>query len=56
MIDIVDATLIQKAAAGMGNLTAKQLKWCDFDFDGKITIADATLVQKIASGIYNYYL
>ncbi len=40
----------------MGNLTAKQLKWCDFDFDGKITIADATLVQKIASGIYNYYL
>ena len=56
VIDIVDATLIQKAAAGMGNLTAKQLKWCDFDFDGKITIADATLVQKIASGIYNYYL
>ena len=56
VIDIVDATLIQKAAAGFGDLSAKQLKWCDFDFDGKITISDATLVQKIAIGMYNYYL
>ena len=47
VIDIVDATLIQKAAAGLGNLTAKQLKWCDFDFDGKITIADATSFRRL---------
>ena len=55
-IDIVDATMIQKAAAGMGNFSSQQLKWCDFDFDGSVTISDATLVQKIAIGIYNYYL
>ncbi len=50
-LNIRDATHIQKAVAGMVELTFIQQVMSDADFSGVINVRDATQVQKILAGI-----
>ena len=45
VINIKDATLIQRYVAYIEELTVEQLEWADFDFDGFVTISDVTEMQ-----------
>ena len=48
-INVVDATIIQRVLSGFTKLSAEQTRWCDFNFDGSITIDDVTGIQKYIS-------
>ncbi|MEE0958061.1 MAG: dockerin type I domain-containing protein, partial [Ruminococcus sp.] len=45
-VTITDATLIQKAAAGLVSFTKLQNSLADTNGDGNVSVADATCVQK----------
>ncbi|MBE6734318.1 MAG: starch-binding protein [Ruminococcaceae bacterium] len=51
-VNIKDATLIQKIAAGLESISSVQSRWCaDVNFDGYVNIKDATAIQKFVAGI-----
>lgn len=52
-VDITDATLIQKYAAGLTDFDDMTLAAADVNGDGSVNIADATAVQRIAAGLSN---
>ncbi|MEE0957880.1 MAG: dockerin type I domain-containing protein [Ruminococcus sp.] len=45
-VDICDCTMIQRYAATIESLDARQLVAADYDGDGSVTISDATAIQK----------
>lgn len=45
-IEIIDATLIQRALANLNTLNPISLEAADYDRDGKMTILDATWIQR----------
>ncbi len=49
VIDIRDATCIQKYLAFFLSLNDEQISWCDFDFDGTVSIYDVTCMQRYLS-------
>lgn len=51
IIDILDATIIQKYTASKTELTQAQLNAADVNGDGSVDILDATQIQKFAAGI-----
>ena len=51
VVNIADATLIQKACAGMVKLNDIQNLNADLNLDGIVNVADATLIQKKIAGI-----
>ena len=55
IVDINDATLLQKYIANLEDLSEEQLRASDANQDGEITIADATVIQKMIAGlIYDF--
>ena len=53
MINVSDATIIQKYLSAMVTFTSEQISWADFNFDGNVTIEDVTSMQKhISLGIF----
>ena len=45
VINIKDATMVQRYVAYIEELTVEQMEWADFDFDGFVTISDVTEIQ-----------
>lgn len=50
-VNIQDATIIQKAVAGLVNFSQVQEKVADVDADKKLSVKDATTIQKYTAGI-----
>ncbi len=50
-VNIQDATIIQKAVAGLVNFSQVQASVADVDRDLKLTVKDATQIQKFTAGI-----
>lgn len=50
-INIRDATLIQKSAANLAEISDEGLKIADADLSGKINVRDATAIQKWLAGV-----
>lgn len=50
-VNIKDATLIQKHAAGLETLTSYRLVAAETDSNGRINVVDATNIQKFVAGI-----
>lgn len=50
-INVKDATLIQKAAANLAQLTDEARALADVNADNKVNVVDATTIQKYLSGI-----
>ena len=55
VVDISDATLIQKYSSSYTELDDTQLFAGDVDGDGNIDVADVTLIQKYSASIGNRY-
>ena len=45
--------MIQKYLSDSITLTSEQVGWCDFNFDGRVTIDDVTGIQRYASLKYD---
>lgn len=54
-IDVNDVTLIQKVIAEYSGFTEEQISWCDFNFDGEVTVEDVTAMQKYLSFVLPYF-
>ena len=55
LVQVDDATLVQKAVAELVVLDEKQQKAADVTGDGKITIDDATLIQKYVAELIDHF-
>lgn len=55
IINVADATLIQKHAADIIKLTDDQKKRADVNFDGVINVHDSTLIRKFAANIISSF-
>ena len=55
VINVADATLVQKHAADIIKLTDDQLKRADVNFDGIVNVHDSTLIRKFAVGIISSF-
>lgn len=51
VVDVTDATLVQKYAVGLETLTEEQKALADVTGDGLIDVTDATKIQRIAAGL-----
>ena len=51
VVNVNDATLIQKYVVDLTSLTAKQSSVADFDNNGTVNVLDATAIQKISIGL-----
>ncbi|MGN1433308.1 MAG: CotH kinase family protein [Ruminococcus sp.] len=51
VVNVADATEIQKHLASLVTLTDKQLALADIDGDGYVSIQDATKIQRISAGL-----
>lgn len=49
-IDVLDAALVQKYAAGKAELTPEQLALADVNDDNNVDVLDAAMIQKYAAG------
>ena len=56
VINVADATLVQKHASDIIKLTDDQLKRADVNFDGKVDVLDSTLIRKFAVGIISSFI
>lgn len=54
-INILDATLVQRASAKLMTLTDTQTKASDVDKDGKITILDVTKIQRYVAKVISEF-
>ena len=55
VINVADATLVQKHAADIIKLTDDQLKRADVNFDGIVNVHDSTLIRKYAADIISSF-
>ncbi len=55
IVNVKDATLIQKHAAGLDTLTGDALTCADVDASEEINVRDATAIQKFAAGLETNY-
>ena len=55
IINVADATLVQKHAADIIKLTDDQLKRADVNFDGIVNVHDSTLIRKYAADIISSF-
>lgn len=55
VINVADATLIQKYSADIIKLTDDQLKRADVNFDGVVNVHDSTLIRKFAADIISSF-
>ena len=55
LINVADATLVQKHAADIIKLTDDQLKRADVNFDGIVNVHDSTLIRKYAADIISSF-
>ena len=55
VINVADATLVQKYAADIIKLTDDQLKRADVNFDGVVNVHDSTLIRKYAADIISSF-
>lgn len=55
VVNISDATAIQKYKAGLSELTSYGLKAADVNGDGSVTVRDATLIQMRIAGIIDEF-
>lgn len=51
VVNIKDATLIQKSAAGLVELDARSFVACDVNGDKNVNVIDATIIQKYVAGM-----
>ena len=51
VVNIKDATLIQKHIAGIATIDEKAIDLADADASGSVNVKDATLIQKFVAGI-----
>ena len=51
VVNVKDATLIQKYVAGLAKLSSDSLEVSDTDANSTVNVKDATLIQKYAAGI-----
>lgn len=51
VVNVADATEIQKYLASLVTFTEKQIALADVDGDGKVSIQDATTIQRISAGL-----
>lgn len=51
VIDVMDATTLQRHLAGIELIDARRLPYADADGDGSITVADVTQLQAYAAGM-----
>lgn len=49
-VDVLDAAVVQKYAAGKAELTAEQLELADVNNDNNVDVLDAAEIQKYAAG------
>ena len=54
-VDVLDAAMIQKYAAGKADLTAEQLTAGDVNGDHNVDVLDAAMIQKYAAGKINHF-
>ena len=55
VINVKDATLIQKYVASLVELSPEALKVSDADASGKVNVKDATLIQKYVAGLVDSF-
>ena len=55
VINVTDATLVQKYAADLIKLSDDELKRADVNFDGVVNVHDSTLIRKFASNIISSF-
>ena len=55
VINVADATLVQKYASDIIKLTDDQLKRADVNFDGVVNVHDSTLIRKYAADIISSF-
>ncbi len=55
VVNVADATLVQKHAANIVKLTDDQIKRADVNFDGAVNVQDSTLICKFAIGIISSF-
>ena len=51
LVNVLDATEIQKYLSQLANLTKEELKRCDFNGDGIVSVIDSTEIQKYLAQI-----
>lgn len=51
LVNVLDATEIQKYLSQLANLTEEELKRCDFNCDGIVSVIDSTEIQKYLAQI-----
>ena len=51
VVDVIDATLVQRHMATISTLENKCLPFADADFDGSISVLDATYIQRYVAGL-----
>ena len=54
-VDILDAAMIQKYAAGKAELNDNQRFFGDVNKDGNVDVLDAALIQKYAAGKISFF-
>ena len=55
VVNIKDATLIQKHSAGLSEITDKAYICADVDKNDAVNVKDATAIQKYIAGMENVY-
>ncbi|MGN1432731.1 MAG: dockerin type I repeat-containing protein, partial [Ruminococcus sp.] len=55
IINVTDATLVQKYAAELTTLSADALKRADVNFDGVVNVHDSTLIRKYAADLISSF-
>ena len=55
IINVTDATLVQKHAADLLKLSDDEFKRADVNFDGVVNIHDSTLIRKYIAGLVPYF-
>ena len=55
LVTVVDATLIQKYAARLENLSSAQLAVADTTKDGSVNVKDATQIQKLVARLISSF-
>ena len=54
VVNVKDATLIQKYIAGLTELTDEQKKLANVNNDDALNVSDATLIQKYCAGVISW--
>ena len=55
VVNVIDATLVQKHAADLITLSDEQIKRADVNFDGIVNVHDSTLIRKFAANLISSF-